>query len=171
MKSILLASAALALASAAHAGDFGGAYVGAEAAYARVDGSGDQTGFQGGAVLGYGVTKGKWYIGGEIGGGIGKYDDDAGAEKTYNYGAAARVGYAPSDKAMAYGLIGVEGAEFDAVGGEETDWGIKYGIGIEKFLKGNISIKGEIDYVDWQGENGLPGEGEYAFKTGLNYRF
>lgn len=168
MKKLLLASVfAVVGAMNVHAADFGGAYVGGDIGYSKAD---ETKGVDGGLNVGYGVEMGKWYIGGELGGGISSADGD-GIEKKYTYGGAARLGYKATDKVLAYGVLGLEGAEFDTGAGSERDWGYRYGVGVETFVKDNVTVRGQVDYVDWQGEKGLPGEGEWRTSVGVAYHF
>jgi opacity protein-like surface antigen len=116
----------------------------------------------------------KWYLGGEIGGGFTGVKGSLATgelEKKNYYNGQARIGYKATDSLMAYGVIGLEGAEFDANGQSERDWAYKYGVGVETFVKDNISIRGQVDYVDWQGDNGLPGEPEWRTTLGAAYHF
>lgn len=168
MKKFLLASAFAVLgAVSAQAADFGGAYVGGDIGYSKAD---ETKGIDGGLNVGYGVEMGKWYIGGELGGGVSSADGN-GIEKKYSYTGAARLGYKAHDKVLAYGVLGLEGAEFDTAVGGERDWGYRYGAGVETFVKDNVTVRAQVDYVDWQGENGLPGDGEWRTSVGVGYHF
>lgn len=176
MKKILLASVFAVLGvSSAHSADFGGAYVGGDVGYSRSDITTDTAkGFVGGLNAGYGVELGQWYIGGEIGGGFSGVKGDLATgelEKKNYYNGQARLGYKATDKILAYGVLGLEGAEFEANGASERDWGYKYGIGVETFVKDNVTVRGQVDYVDWQGKHGLPGEGEWRSTVGVAYHF
>ena len=176
MKKILLASVfAVVGAMSVHAADFGGAYVGGDIGYSTSDiGTDDAKGVTGGLTAGYGVEMGKWYIGGEIGGGFTGVKGDLATgelEKKNYYNGQARLGYKATDKVLAYGVLGLEGAEFKANGASDRDWGYKYGIGVETFVKDNVTVRGQVDYIDWQGDNGLPGEGEWRTSVGVAYHF
>ncbi|MDW9478730.1 outer membrane beta-barrel protein [Sinorhizobium meliloti] len=167
MKKLLLASVFAAIAANVHAADFGGVYVGGDIGYSKAD---DTKGFDGGINAGYGVEMGKWYIGGELGGGISTADGDD-LEKKYYYTGAARLGYKATDKVLTYGVLGLEGAEFDKGASSERDWGYRYGIGVETFVRDNVTVRGQVDYIDWQGENGLSGDGELRTSLGVAYHF
>jgi opacity protein-like surface antigen len=168
MKKLLLASVfAVVGAMNVHAADFGGAYVGGDIGYSKSD---DVKGFDGGITAGYGVEMGKWYIGGELGGGLSKADGND-IEKKYYYTGAARLGYKATDKVLAYGVLGLEGAKFDNGPSSARDWGYRYGVGVETFVKDNVTVRGQVDYVDWQGEKGLPGDGEWRTSLGVAYHF
>jgi opacity protein-like surface antigen len=177
MKKLILASVFAAIgAFNAHAADFGGAYVGGDVSYSRskIDGGDDAKGVSGGLNAGYGVLYGQWYIGGEIGGGFSGVEGDAASgsvQKKDYYTGVARLGYKAMDGVLAYGLVGLEGGSFDSSGKTRSDWGMRYGLGVETFVKDNISIKGQVDYVDWQGKHGNPGQGEWRVGTGVNYHF
>jgi opacity protein-like surface antigen len=176
MKKYLLAAVFAAMgAVGAHAADFGGAYVGGDVDYSRAD---DAKGFGGGLNAGYGVELGKWYIGGEVDGGIGKVDGDnayGDVKKKNYYGAVGRFGYKATDTVLAYGLVGLEGGKFEAATASgkvsDNDWGYRLGVGVETFVKDNVTLRGEVNYVDWQGENGLPGGDEWRTSVGVGYHF
>jgi len=176
MKKLILASVfAVIGATAAGAADFGGAYVGGDLGYSTSDiGTDDAKGVTGGVKAGYGVEMDKWYIGGEIGGGFTGIEGDLATgslEKKNYYNGAARLGYKATDKILAYGVVGLEGAEFDNGAESGRDWGFLYGVGVETFVKDNITVRGQVDYIDWQGEDGLPGEAEWRTSVGVNYHF
>jgi outer membrane immunogenic protein len=177
MKKVLLASVFAAVSAvSSHAADFGGAYVGADVDYSKSSLSvEDASGISGGLNAGYGVELGgKWYLGGEIGGGISGVEGETAKgsiEKSYSYGASARLGYKVTDGILAYGIVGLEGGEFEHAGAKDRDWGVKYGLGAEAFVRENVTVRGEVDYVDWQGDNGLPGKGEWRSSLGVAYHF
>ena len=176
MKTSILAAAAICAAlstSIAHAADFGGAYIGGDLSYSSTNfGIGNSEGFSGGAVIGAGQQKGKWYMGGEIGAGLTNLKDDATNidQKNY-YTGAVRLGYTPNNKAMVYGLAGIQGAQFDTPVGTKSDYGYRFGLGVETFVKKNISLRNEVNYVDWQGQNGLSNKSEWKTSIGMAYRF
>jgi outer membrane immunogenic protein len=182
MKKYLLASVALALSlGVAHAGDskFDGVYGGVDATY----GSGKSTdvdvdGFGGGAFGGYGKTFGNWYVGGELNADFSKADGKEGGvsvEKKYSYGVAARAGYLLNDKILGYGVVGWERGKFEAKDAtdkvsEELN-GIRVGLGVETFVQKNISLRGELNYVDWKGKDGFGNGHEYRANVGVAYHF
>jgi outer membrane immunogenic protein len=182
MKKYILASVALALSlGVAHAGDskFDGVYGGVEANYGKAKNSDiDTDGFGGGAFGGYGRTFGNWYVGGELNADFSKADGSQGGiklEKKYSYGVAARAGYLLNETTMGYGLVGWERGKFKArdseveVSGELN--GIRVGLGVETFVKKNISLRGEVNYVDWQDHDGFGGGHEYRANVGVAYHF
>lgn len=176
MKKILLASVFAVVGSVnVHAADFGGAYIGGDIGYSKKNiGDGSAKGFTGGALAGYGTEVDKWYIGGEIGGGLTNVKGDLAdgkIEKKNYYTGAARLGYKAKDKVMAYGLVGVEGAQFAVDSSKYRDWGYRYGLGVETFVQDNITVRGQLDYVDWQGKNDLPKKGEWRSTVGVAYHF
>lgn len=176
LNSVLMAGVmALASVGFAHAADFGGAYVGAKTGYSTTKMSNsDGHGWSGGIVTGYGITDGPWYFGGEIEGGLSHVsgvDKSASVAKKGYYTGAGRIGYKATDSVMAYGLLGLEGAQFDVAGASKTDWAYRYGVGVEGFVASNVSLRGEVNYVDWKGTHGLPGKGEWRTGVGASYHF
>jgi Opacity protein and related surface antigens len=178
MKKYFLASVALALSlGVANAGDakFDGAYVGGQASYSKLDGGGiDIDGFGGGAFGGYGKTFGNWYVGGELSVDYSKVDgssDGVKLEKKYSYGAAARAGYLVTPSVLAYGVVGVERGKFEVkAGGDKASDdlnAVRVGLGAETFVKDNISIRSEVNYLNWEGGDGK----EWRANVGVAYHF
>lgn len=176
MKNSILTAAALCavlFSGSAIAGDFGGAYVGGDISFSKADfGASDDDGFAGGIFIGTGKQYGKWYVGGEIGAGLSSVDDNAaGIEQKNYYDATMRVGYVPNEKVMGYGLVGLQGGQFKTAAGTDSDYGFTFGAGVETFVKQNISLRTEIKYTDWQGENGLSNDSELKTTAKLAYRW
>lgn len=182
MKKYLLASVALALSlGVAHAGDskFDGAYGGVSASYGSGKNSDvDVVGFGGGAFGGYGKTFGNWYVGGELNADFSTADGSEGGvklEKKYSYGVAARAGYLLNEKILGYGVLGWERGKFegkDAAGKVSDDLnGIRVGLGVETFVHNNVSLRGELNYVDWKDKDGFGDGHEYRANIGVAYHF
>lgn len=182
MKKYLLATVALALSMGmAHAGEskFDGLYGGVQGSYSRGDNTDiDIDGFGGGAFGGYGKTFGNWYVGGELSVDYNKVDGkDSGidAEKKLSYGAAARAGYLFTPKVLGYGVLGWEQAKFEFSNGTDSLSkkinGVRVGLGVETFVKENITLRTEVNYIDWQGKNDLGDGGEVRANVGLAYHF
>lgn len=182
MKKYFLASVALALSlGVAHAGEanFDGAYGGVQGAYSRLDGGDvDLDGFGGGAFGGYGKTFGNWYVGGELSVDYNKVDGSKNGvdlEKKYSYGVAARAGYLVAPKVLGYGVVGWERGKFEAkaAGAKESEElnGLRVGIGAETFVKDNVSVRTEVNYVDWKGKGGADDGKEWRANVGVAYHF
>jgi opacity protein-like surface antigen len=175
---VILAVAALALSfGAANAAEksFDGFYLGGQGSYAqtKVDGDKDKA-ISGSVIGGYGTEFGKWYIGGELGVGYSgvKASTDAGDfKRDLTYGAAARGGYEVSKGVLAYGLVGLEGAKTKIGDNSEYDYGLRYGVGVEAFVKKNITVRSELSYVDWKGKGDLPSSNEIRGTVGVGYHF
>jgi outer membrane immunogenic protein len=182
MKKYILASVALALSMGiAHAGEakFDGAYAGVQGAYSSIDGGDiDLDGFGGGAFGGYGKTFGKWYVGGELSLDYNKVDGKSGGaeiKKTYDYGVAARAGYLVTPKILGYGVVGWERGKFEAKADGAKDSttlnGLRVGIGAETFVTDNISLRTEVNYVNWQSKHGVKAADEWGADVGVAYHF
>lgn len=182
MKKYLLASVALALSlGVAHAGDskFDGAYGGVSTSYGSGKNSDvDVDGFGGGAFGGYGKTFGNWYVGGELNADFSTADGSEGGvklEKKYSYGVAARAGYLLNEKILGYGVLGWERGKFegkDAAGKVSDDLnGIRVGLGVETFVHNNVSLRGELNYIDWKDKDGFGDGHEYRANIGVAYHF
>ena len=181
MKKIYLASVALALSfGAAHAGDsaFDGAYVGVQGDYVNGQNADiDVDGIGGGAFGGYGKSFGDWYVGGEISVGVSGADGSnaaASVEKKYAYGVAARAGYVFGDKVLGYGIVGWERGKFEgkvAFGdvSEELN-GLRVGLGAETFVSEAVSVRTEVNYVDWKDKGSFGGD-EWRANVGVGYYF
>lgn len=178
MKKYFLASVALALSmGVAHAGDakFDGAYAGVQGSYSKLDGGDiDLDGFSGGAFGGYGKSFGNWYVGGELSADYNKVDGSSNGvdiEKKYSYGAAARLGYLVTPNVLGYGVAGVERGKFEAkaVGGKISDdvTGLRLGVGAETFVRDNVSVRTEVNYVNWADDVG----DEWRANLGIAYHF
>jgi Opacity protein and related surface antigens len=188
MKKYFLASVALALSlGVANAGEakFDGAYGGIQGNYSNgeIGESGlsvDADGFGGGVFGGYGKTFGNWYVGGELSADYAKTEGsvagiDLDIEKKYSVGAAARVGYLITPKVMAYGVAGVERAKFktsisdgvDSLKGSATVNGARFGVGAETFVTDIMSLRTEVDYINWNGGD----LDEWRAKVGVAYHF
>lgn len=181
MKSkVILAVAALALSyGVANAGDksFEGFYLGGQGEYSRtkVD-AGSSNGVSGTVVGGYGKEFGKWYVGGELGVGYSgiKTDSDAGdVKRGVTTSVAARAGYEVAPGVLGYGVLGLEGAKskIEGAGVSEFDYGLRYGLGVEAFVKKNITVRSELSYVDWKGKGDLESSDEIRASVGVGYHF
>lgn len=178
MKKYFLASVALALSmGVAHAGEakFDGAYTGVQGSYSKLDaGEFDLDGFSGGAFAGYGKSFGNWYVGGELSADYSKVEGSANkvdVEKKYSYGAAARLGYLVTPNVLAYGVGGVERGRFEAkaAGDKISDdvTGLRLGIGAETFVSEKVSVRTEVNYVNWEDDLG----DEWRANVGVAYHF
>lgn len=182
MKKAFIALAAIVLGTAAaHAEtDFDGVYAGVDGGYGstKVDNGGSDGAFSGGAFAGYGLTFDKIYLGGEAEAGINGAENDVGGvsvKQKWNYGVTGRVGYVVTPKVLVYGLAGFEQAQVKAKGGaaevKGTNDGLKFGIGGETFVKKNISVRSEVNYIDWKGDSGLPDSTELKSTIGVAVHF
>ena len=178
MKKYFLASVALALSmGVAHAGEanFDGAYAGVQGSYSKLDGGDiDLDGISGGAFGGYGKSFGNWYVGGELSADYGKVEGSSSGieiEKKYSYGAAARVGYLVTPNVLGYGLAGVERGKFEAKAGGLKDsdelTALRLGIGAETFVSEKVSVRTEVNYVNWEDGAG----DEWRANMGVAYHF
>ncbi len=175
---VILAVAALALScGVANAADksFDGFYLGGQGSYAqtKVDGDKDKS-ISGSVVGGYGKEFGKWYVGGELGLGYSgvKTSTDAGEfKRDVTASAAVRGGYEVAPGVLGYGLVGLEGAKTKIGGADEFDYGLRYGVGVEAFVKKNITVRSELSYVDWKGKGELPSSEEIRGTVGVGYHF
>jgi opacity protein-like surface antigen len=177
---VILAAAALALSyGVANAADksFDGFYLGGQGSYAqtKVDGDKDKS-ISGSVIGGYGKEFGKWYIGGELGLGYSgvKASTDAGDFKRGVTGSAAvRAGYEVAPGVLGYGVLGLEGAKTKISDADvsEFDYGLRYGVGVEAFVKKNISVRTELSYIDWKGKGDLPSSEEIRGTVGVGYHF
>ncbi|NTF17586.1 porin family protein [Agrobacterium rubi] len=177
MKKFFLASVALALSlGVANAGEakFDGAYTGVQGSYSKLDSDVDIDGFGAGAFGGYGKTFGNWYVGGELSADYSKVDGKSNGlelEKKYSYGAAARVGYLVTPNVLGYGIAGIERGKFEAKAGDlkasDELNGLRLGIGAETFVHEKVSIRTEVNYVNWEEGAGK----EWRANVGVAYHF
>lgn len=179
MKSkVILAVAALAMSyGVANAADksFEGFYLGGQGEYSRTKIDGEKgNGVSGTVFGGYGKEFGKWYLGGELGAGYSgvKTDTDAGEVKRgVTAGVAARAGYEIVPGVLPYGVVGLETAKTKIDGSNELDYGYRLGVGVEAFVKDNITVRSEVSYVDWKGKGDLPQSDEIRASVGVGYHF
>lgn len=178
MKKYVLASVALALSmGVANADDskFDGAYAGVQGSYSKLDGGDvDLDGFAGGAFGGYGKSFGNWYVGGELSADYSKVDGSTSGvdvEKKYGYGAAVRAGYLVTPNILGYGVAGWERGKFEAnAGGAKVSDdlnGLRVGIGAETFVHDKVSLRTEVNYVNWEEGAG----DEWRANVGVAYHF
>lgn len=181
-KMLLLATAMVGLSvGAAHADSkFNGFYLGGGVNYGKLDSSGMSTKPFGGFVLGgYGQEYNNWYIGGEINGGWSDANlsngNGASIKRGLTYGIAARAGYEVYPGIIGYGLLGFEGANAKITGtakdGTVQDFGLRYGIGAEAFVKDNWTVRSELSWVDWRGVSQLDKGREFRATVGVGYHF
>lgn len=181
-KMFILAVAALGLTmGVANAADkkFDGFYLGGGASYSKLEADNLEDKPFGGYVLGgYGKQFGKWYLGGEINGGYsnGKISEGgASLERDVTFGVAARAGYEVMDGIMGYGLVGIEGANSKlkgpGVSEDVIDYGLRYGVGVEAFVKKNWTVRSEVSFIDWKGRDALPKSEEVRATVGVGYHF
>lgn len=180
-----LAAPAMAQTEPTGASNFTGFYGGADLGYAKsktklnltpkdsaaVAGKASKNGLNYEAFLGYGAVVGdNFYLGGEakLGAGGGKASRDlAGVKVTVDpglrYGVAGRAGVLIGDDGLLYGKVGLERRRVEAsIAGASkkvTEKGLVYGVGYEKMLTPNMSVRGELLRVKYDDKN-------VAFSTG-----
>jgi len=185
-KTFLAAAAALALtAGVAHAApkNFDGFYVGAEigGAVAGTENLGADfygNGFTGGIFGGYGATFNDFYVGAELNGSITNLDTDFGnasLKKKHGYGIAARLGYLFAPSTLGYGVVGWERGRFElsSNGVDDSAWvdGLKVGAGLEYALDRNLSVRGELAFINWDKKDVGTKSHEIDAKVGVAYHF
>lgn len=178
MKKIAVALAALLLGSGAAMADssFDGLYAGIQGGYgsASADGLGKEQSFSGDAFVGYGATFGKYYLGVEGSAGLdgAEWPTAAGSFKhDWNWGATGRVGYVVTPKVLGYGIAGYERAEGTLDGAKVSQDGLKFGAGVETFVKKNVTARTEVTYTDWKASGAAPAGNDLRTTFGVVARF
>lgn len=141
----------VALASPSFAGgSFDGLYAGIDGAYNRSKSMGRKDdSFSPNIYMGYGQTKDKIYFGAEGNldfSGVNMTVDGRKFKKDIGYGITGKIGYEFSRNYLGYGLVGYERADIKVGGRKEGFDGIRYGAGVERKIKKNISARSEISY-------------------------
>ena len=154
------------------------------------------SGWQGGAFLGYGIMMERVYLGmefdGENGSQTWSHDGDGGTRnfsvrKRDSYEAAFRLGYELENQALLYGRFGVVSTRFETPylhSGTLTkvdgrDRGMRYGVGTDFPLAGNFFGRMEYTYTSYGDYNVNPvGSGldnfanaESLLRFGVGFRF
>lgn len=195
-KTILAALAASVLATgAAQAAGFNGVYIGADAGYTTLKSDGlestigselEDSNVNFGVQLGYGLTSGSFYFGGEIG--LRNNVGDFGSKTITGPGGSATInaktstakmfsilpGFVVSPNALVYARIGrgntdVEASASNSLGQSMSstsngDFNI-YGLGMDYMVSGNLSVKAEVNKISADDANGT------SLNAGVNYRF
>lgn len=169
MKQLLTATALLAVAGSAHAGDFDGAYAGLNIGHNSTDvkitedwtPSSFELGASGmdyGLMDGYGQTvNGDIYLGAEMEANLSSADskitygaDTLKLSKKNSYGVAVRAGY-DMGSVLPYVRVGYNRAKFESElsgtytgKGSDTLGGIALGAGMEAKVSDNVSLRGEF---------------------------
>jgi len=162
MKKVIIAAAASLFAVSAYANTaFDGLYGGIAGSYGQSKAEGlKDDGFSGGIYGGYGLTFDKFYLGGEAKADFGGFkfsEDGMSAEKEYGYGVSARAGYLVNKDTLGYGIVGyergrIEFSEAGAASKENID-GITFGAGVERMLKNNVAVRGEVTHTKWDADD------------------
>lgn len=160
MKTVIFAAIAAAAAVSApafaqEAAPFTGAHAEVLAGYDALDtnsaGLGTPDGFLYGLNLGYDFQAGSAVLGieGEV---SDSTTERAGVETDRDLYIGARAGFLIGDLGLAYVKAGYTNARFEAAGiGDEAD-GVRVGGGIEYKLGGNLLLKGEYRYSNYEAD-------------------
>ncbi len=152
-------------------------------------------GIGGGPFLGYALRAGDWQFGLEIDGEISDVDwghvRDMGGriysvEREWSISAGPVVGYWLNDDSMIYGRFGIVEAGFDtdyiesgnSYGESRTLMGMRVGVGAETTLTGNLFLRLDYSYTDYEdyditysGGRDNFANNESLVRLGLGYRF
>lgn len=178
MKKFLIASVLSLFAVSAHADTaFDGLYGGVTGSYGKSKAEHmKDNAFTGGVYGGYGLTFDKFYLGGEAKGDFGGFklkDGTLTAEKKFGFGASARAGYLINDKTLGYGIAGWERARIDVseagVKAKEDVNGFTFGAGVERIVKGNISVRSEVTHTKWKADEVNIKETKGTIGVGLRF--
>ncbi len=158
--------------------------------------SNSMSGLNGGIFAGYGkIIKDKFWLGGELSYSRSSADYNASnsgvaitLEQSQTFEASIRPGYLVQDDTLLYGRLGFVKTKFDATAtdgtnsfsGSETLNGFRLGLGAEKIVKDNISLRLDGSYTNYEDysvsdattqEKATLDAGEILFRIGTSFRF
>lgn len=151
------------------------------------------TGFAGGAMVGYGATVGRIYLGAELEGMLGgpewlhEADRVFSVQKENSFGLAARIGWLTPANDLIYGRVGISSTSFDTIYThsenlfDESDryLGISFGVGVEASAAGRGFVRAEYVLSSYEDINVPTGDDRFdnfstsegQFRLGAGIRF
>lgn len=160
IRTVLVSALALVAATPAFASDFNGPYAGIGTTSDNVQTSGE---YEGLGLSGLGLTGFAGYdmpVGETVFAGIeanvdlNTADVDLGegaeAEAKWGWGVGARLGARLNDSTGLYGRVGYQRNKVSLDGFSDWGDGIRFGLGLETGLGGNISLRAEFNHVNYE---------------------